>query len=100
MINFNALLLLFVSTASAGWVQLCSSDGHCTDTGDANSNTCIGPVNGRPPFTFQAHGFKARSMAIFADKCWSQNVGDCGNCNSVSTHHRGPVWAVFHTEEG
>ncbi|KAB8231221.1 hypothetical protein ETB97_004275 [Aspergillus alliaceus] len=95
--QFKSIVLsIFVATASAGYVQLCGPQG-CTDTGDANDNTCIGPVQGKGKFTFQAHGATPGTMSIFTDKgCWDHNVATCDDCQTVTWNGQGPVWAIFH----
>ncbi|KAE8418569.1 hypothetical protein BDV36DRAFT_294998 [Aspergillus pseudocaelatus] len=93
----SLVLPVFVATASAGYVQLCGPQGSCTDTGSANDNSCIGPVNGNGKFTFQAHDMGSVMMSIFTDKgCWDNNVATCDDCTSVSYNGQGPVWAIFH----
>ncbi|KAE8132742.1 hypothetical protein BDV38DRAFT_260376 [Aspergillus pseudotamarii] len=94
----SLVLSIFVATASAGYVQICGSGsgGTCTDTGSANKNSCIGPVNGNG-FTFKAYDTKPNSMSIFADEgCWNYNVATCDDCTSVTYNGKGPVWAIFH----
>ncbi|KAB8205588.1 hypothetical protein P875_00117452 [Aspergillus parasiticus SU-1] len=96
--QFKSLVLsVFIATASAGYVQICGNGGTCTDTGSANSNSCIGPVTGNG-FTFTAHDMEPRnSMSIFADEgCWNYNVATCDDCTSVTYNGKGPVWAIFH----
>ncbi|OGM45839.1 hypothetical protein ABOM_006068 [Aspergillus bombycis] len=100
--QFKTLLSsLFIASASAGWIQLCSSDGHCTDAGSspANSNNCMGPIRGKPPFKFVAHDFTPVSMSIFTDKgCWNNNVATCDGCKDVKYKGKGPVYGIFHMD--
>ncbi|KAK2850726.1 hypothetical protein FQN49_005381 [Arthroderma sp. PD_2] len=87
---------LFAATVSAGYVQLCGPQG-CTDVGDANSNLCFGPIQGKGKFTLIAHDTGPRvSMSIFKDKCYEKNAAFCEDCNKVEFKGEGPVWGIFH----
>ncbi|KAL1617899.1 hypothetical protein SLS56_010777 [Neofusicoccum ribis] len=93
--QFKTLLFL-ASTAAAGYVELSSSDGQRTSTGDANSNTCFGPVNGASPFNLRAVDFTPNSISIFTDSgCFNNNVATCSGCTSVTYNGGGPVYGIF-----
>lgn len=87
-------LLLFIPAVTAGYVQLCSSDGQCADTGDANSNTNLGPVGGKPPFTMVAHDVEPTIMSLFDSTCGEGSTGyleTCDDCTSITTGENGKI---------
>lgn len=87
-------LLLLIPAVTAGYVQICSSDGQCADTGDANKNTNLGPVGGNPPFKMVAYDVEPTIMSLFDETCGQGSTGyleTCKDCTSISTDHNGKI---------
>ncbi|KAL8734673.1 MAG: hypothetical protein Q9166_001329 [cf. Caloplaca sp. 2 TL-2023] len=94
------LLLLLLTTittplVSAGYVSLWVSN----PVGDEpqsvmkaswQSNECMGPVSGKPPYHMEAHDFIPAQMTLYRDAgCWDQYINSCTDCVKLAV-----VWNV------